>query len=543
MKQKRIYYYPFEQEKLEEAQVYAATTEFLLKIKGSSKNHKIHNLIFDNLAFRYGAWNGVTEEGLIGTQADLLITEINGLVAHKGKPLPAQIEIVNAEDLEIRNCRITSMGSSAISMCDGVKNSRIIGNCITDISGTAILIDHWDHTKVVPDNMERCENIVVSNNVIHRAATEFRGMAAITIMFPQNATVSHNDIKCVPYTGISFGWGWGAADIKDACNNYVEYNRIEDVTDVAHDGAHIYTLDTLTNGFIRGNYLVKAGDYRGGIYLDEGTRDLKIVGNVIEDSEQWLFARVFVHLERIAAYGNYFEESSYATLDYVNVTHYDNIEVPHDKNGDIVWPEAAQEIIRFAGLEDKYQHMLENTRFPHWRKNVLDYQPRVEFACEKGTWINATAFIKGAGEGSAYHTTDGKPVRLYTDHHGSMLNETNPGDWLKYDIYVTKTEEYQIQVKAADREEVTKIAPKINFYIDGKLVIKEAELTPNGFWLDEWRRRNIPYPIYNIGMAKIEEGTHTVKIEFVDNTPSFEAWRIYNENILADMVYDEGVLK
>lgn len=541
--EKKVYYYPFSEENLEEAEVYTGTTEFMLKIAGATKEKKVHNLIFDNLEFRYGAWNGVTEEGLIGTQVDLLVTEVNGLVANYGKPLPAQIEILNAEDFEMKNCRIASMGSSAISMCHGVKNAKIIGNRITDISGTGILIDHWDHRGVFPDYMERCENIVVSNNVIHRAATEFRGMTAITIMFPKNVTVSHNDIKRVPYTGISFGWGWGGAKEERACNNHVEYNRIEDVTSASHDGGHIYTLDTLKDAYIRGNYLIKAEDYRGGIYLDSGTRDVKILDNVIEDSEQWFFARAFVGIERIVAYGNYFEEGSYADLDHINVVQYDNICVPHDKDGRIMWPQEALEIIDFAGLDNEYQHLLEGTEFPEWRKDVLDYQPKAEFANEKSTWVNATAFIDGAGEGSAYHTMDGKPVRLYTDCYGSALNETNPGDWLKYDIYVTKTDEYRLQIKAADREEVTKIAPKVNLYIDEKLIVKNAELTSKGFWLDVWRRPNIPYPIHDIGTARIEKGAHTVKIEFIDNTPSFEAWRFYNESILSELVYDEGIMQ
>ena len=108
---------------------------------------------------------------------------------------------------------------------------------------------------------------------------------------------------------------------------------------------------------------------------------------------------------------------------------------------------------------------------------------------------------------------------------------------------MTKTDEYRLQIKAADREEVTKIAPKINLYIDEKPIVKNAELASTGFWLDVWRRPNIPYPIHDIGTARIEKGAHTVKIEFIDNTPSFEAWRFYNESILSELVYDEGILQ
>ncbi len=541
--EKKVYYYPFEEENLNFANVYTAQTEGLIKIAGSSIDNKIHNIIFDNMEFCYGGWNDVTYEGLINTQADVIVNEMHGAVERGGKYIPAQIDVFNADNVHIRNLKIHSLGSTAICMSDAVRNSTVTGNRITDVSGTGIMLDHWDHRQEMPENMERCENLLVANNVIHRAATEFRGHIGITIFFPRNCVVCHNDIKNTPYSGVSFGWGWGGQRVFDAHSNRVEYNRIEDVTDTTHDGAHIYTLDTMRNGFVQGNYLIKSGEYRGGVYLDSGSAELTIRNNVIQDSEQWLFARAYVRLAKVSAYDNHFEEGSYGDIDGVNVTRYNNYEAPRDKDGKTMWPDAAKEIMAFAGLEDGYKHLLEGTDLPAWRKDVVDYQPKLEFASEKNTWTQSVDFIKGAGEGSAYHTNSGKMPQTYGDHYGHLMNEMSAGDWLKYDVYIKEDGEYDLQFKATEREEKTTVSAKVCVEIDGKPVIAPYELPRNGFWIDEWRRPRKAYPIINLGKVKLSKGSHTIKFEFIDNTPSFEAFRFYNESLMAGVVYDEGVIK
>ncbi len=539
--EKVVYYWPYEQENMETADVYTCQTEGIIKLAGADKFTKVKNVIIDNLEICYGGWNAVTHEGLITTQADVCVNQMNGYVHKEGKYMPAQIDIKNAENVHLLNCRIHSIGSTGICVSDAVKNSSVVGNRLTDISGTGIMADHWDHRQsTMPEHMERCENLLIANNVIHRAACEFKGHTGMTIYFPKNTVVCHNDIKNTPYSGISYGWGWGGSNVTDAHSNRVEYNRIEDVTDVVHDGGHIYTLDTL-NGIIQGNYLIQAGEYRGGVYLDSGTRDLVIRNNVMQDCEQWLFARAFVGLERIVAYDNYFEQGSYSERDYVHVTDYNNMEAPLDENGNTVWPEGAQKIINFAGLEDEYKYMLEGTELPDWRTDVHDFQPQGEFANEKNTWTNCANYIDGAGEGSGYHTRSGRVPQITSTHYGTYVNDAQDGDWFKYDIYIKKDGEYDVEMKCAQREEKPTIVAKVTVNIDGEDVIVAKELPFNGFYIDEWWRKIKPYPIVNLGNIKLTRGSHTIKIMFVDNTPSFESFRFYNESVLGDMVYDEGV--
>ena len=554
--EKYIYYYPYPEEDLRTAETYVGTTDMMVKICGKGTDSKVSNLVFENLDFRYGSWNAITKTGFAQGQADnIYVLGDNSDVKDTWDPnynpkavnpypaqnvlMPAQVDINYAKNIQILDCKFIDLGACAISMTEGVQDTVIKGNIIRDVAGTGIRIDKGGHVMGMTGGGERCQNIEISNNVIHRVANEFMGMIGVMVYLPANTVVRNNDIKDVPYTGISLGWGWGALTCTDAWGIKALNNKIENVTSVNHDGAHIYTLDILRDGEISGNYCKKAGDWRGGIYLDEGTKEVKVIDNVIESSEQWIFARGTVGIKDVVVRGNFFDQESTSTFDPVNVIDYDNTAVYTDDDGNFMWPERALELIAAAGLEDEYKHLLDDAQYPAWRKTTLESHPMNEFASEKSTWILSIDFIKGAGEASAYHTMNGQaPIPAY----GKLLNEASPGDWCKYDFYIPKTLEYTFQMRVAEREAKTEIPAKVNLYIDDCLVLKEAEIPNNGYWYD-YGSKYVDYPVEDLGTVKVEKGAHTAKIEFVDNTPSFHEWRLYNEHMFDDALYDEGILR
>ena len=71
-------------------------------------------------------------------------------------------------------------------------------------------------------------------------------------------------------------------------------------------------------------------------------------------------------------------------------------------------------------------------------------------------------------------------------------------------------------------------------------VIKEKERPDNGFYVDTYWRKSKHHPNINLGKVKLTKGSHRIKILFTDNTPSFESFRFYNEEIFKSAVYDEG---
>lgn len=386
---KEIYYYPYAQENLETAETYVGTTEMMIKVEGSDSANKVSNLIFENLEFRYGAWNGLTTDGLAQDQVDEIAVG-NSVENNNEEHAPSQFTVNFAKNIKILDCKFIALGSGAIAMKDGVHDSVIKGNVIRDVSGTGICIDHSKHKNILPDGCERCDNIEIANNVIHRSANELRGMTGITMMLGSNITIRNNDIKGVPYTGISMGWGWGAINSLATVNNEILNNKIEDVTSISTDGAHIYTLDMLNNARIAGNYLIESGDYRGGVYLDEGSKGITIEGNMMDitgtaggHNKCWLFAREGAKLENNTATGNYYTSEGESVGGMTTATNNSKVR-KSGSNWLTGWitnvSTAVNAIINNAGLEAAYSSLLEGTDLPTWRTDVLDTQPMVVFS-------------------------------------------------------------------------------------------------------------------------------------------------------------------
>ena len=526
---KTIHYYPYKQENLKTAETYVGTTDLLVSLQGNGSDDKIENIIFDNIEFKYGSWNEATYNGVIGTQTDHLAVKVPGLVAKGGISMPAQFTVEFGNNIQILNCKFIALGSSAIKMENGVSNSLIQGNVIKDVSGTGIMIDSYEHSEVLAEGRERCNNIKVRNNVIHRAASEHMGMVGISMYLPSNSTVAHNDIKRLPYSGMVLGWGWGGYDCLSASGNVVSNNRIEDVTTYSHDGGHIYTLDTIPDLQIRENYLINANDWRGGIYLDSGSEDYTIERNVVEDSIQWFFARSDVKIKDIVAKDNFYDITCGGVIDKTIVEYENNIPVKRDEKGNLMWPDEAKKIINNAGLEDEYKHLLKDIEKPQWRKDAIDMQPRALFADDSYIWVKATDYT------DYYKIDDTAPV-LYPGSVREVryvpIGTTIPGEWLEYDITVNEDAEYKVEIGYANAFAETDIQPRVKIYVDGEVVTEGAQMENTSNW--------DTYTTGDFATVNLKAGTHKVKIEFVDNGFSFLKLRLYNKDYFNNAVYDDA---
>ena len=363
---KRIYYYPFAEENMETAECYVGVTETLVQITGTDKDNRVDGLSFENIQFKYGAWNEISATGMLTNQADNLRDTANPRVDVQ---LPGQVRVEYAQNITFRGCVFACMGSTALVMPNAVSDCLIDGNIFKDISGIAISVGCSEHGNNMPDTMARPTRIDITNNVIRRAGAEFRSAPAVIVYYVSNTRIMHNDIAEVPYTGISLGWGWGQ-DVKECKDNLIAYNKITDVAFPAHDGAHIYILSPNYNTYINNNWCVKSGDMRGGIYPDEGSAHLNIFHNVVEDVHTyWLFARPGVNLRDINAFQNYSDTAEVL---------YDENHVALDGNVTVTdgqWPTQAQQIMNNAGVGSEYVQLLEGVETPAWRTSFVKVIP------------------------------------------------------------------------------------------------------------------------------------------------------------------------
>ncbi len=361
---KRIYYYPFSDEDMTTAQCYVGVTEGLLQVKGTDKNTRVTGLAFENIQFKYGAWNEVSKTGMLSNQADNLRETKNPTAMMQ---MPSQVRVECADNIAFRGCVFACLGSTALSMPNAVSNAVIDGNVFKDISGLAISVGHFKHDKNIKADQARPTKIDITNNVIRRIGLEYRCAPAINAYYVSYVRIMHNDIQDVPYTGISLGWGWGQ-DIKECTNNLIAYNKIVNVTNPTHDGAHIYTLSPNYTTYINNNWCVGSGDIRGGIYADEGSAHMYIFHNVVEDmNRNWLFARSGVNISDIHVFQNY-SDTSTAVSDAAKLSDHTVV-----TNGN--WPAAAKSIMNSAGVLAAYKGLLTGVDAPSWRTNFVTTVP------------------------------------------------------------------------------------------------------------------------------------------------------------------------
>jgi len=433
-KEKMIYYYPFSNENMNEAKTYVGSCELMFSVKGSSIEEHIENITFENLDIRYGAWNEVSSRGLIGAQADKIIDGPNDDTGRGGKIPPAQMTILNANNINIKNCRFTCLGSGAISMRDDVSDCVIDGNSIDEISGTGIIIGSWDHN-IERENMKQCHDIDITNNLLYRTSCEFKGGTAISVYYEKNINILHNHILETPYTGVSLGWGWG--EPADFGNIRLSYNHIEDsVIPPMFDGAFVYTLGPLKNSEISYNHLTYTeSDYSGGIYPDSGSAYLKIHHNVIEKTPYWFYGGVY-KTHDLHTYDNYSDTSAYKNHSDLNT-----IEMPEvitDGN----WNDEAKSIMEEAGLEEKYIHLLENIDYPKWRTDFLKttpdelVSPYLPSDVTPDLIINPVEYENKAGE------ADDKALMGVYDKYVLFNNVNHQSAWIEYKIPASLEEGY-----------------------------------------------------------------------------------------------------
>lgn len=427
-----IYYKPYPEEILSQCEVCVPVTEILFDIGGVSASSKIENIVFKNLDIRLGAWNKVSQSGLVGIQAD----SINATDDAGTRIIPYQFTVRNADGIRITDCNFSDMGSGALAMTEGVTNSFIERCSFTDISAGAVSIGSASRTSVTETN--KCANISVKNNLFRRVASQYHQTVAISAYYGNGFVIRNNDIKRTPYTAVNVGWGWeshGESNTNntyppDGCGYYVvSDNSIADSMLVLRDGASIYSLDHGPT-VIKDNYIVNSfGLNQYGIYPDSSARNTMIENNVIENSARWLNVGVG-YIKDIIVRDNYSTNNNYScqSAEKEKNTIEDAIIIDDTNNLHV------QSVISSSGLESDYSSMSYET--PHWRKENIDTLPK---------WLRV---------GDAYFcssiTFDSycQPARA-TERISSSGLSFNSGEWVSYELPYMENGTYTLRVTGA----------------------------------------------------------------------------------------------
>ncbi|MBS1654165.1 MAG: right-handed parallel beta-helix repeat-containing protein, partial [Bacteroidetes bacterium] len=269
---KKIYYWPVEDENLSDASVIAPFTETLIKTEGNIDS-PITNIYFKGISFEYTGWLRPSQQGHVPHQDGLYMTEAYKLKPAGTKEKPgldnqawigrpaAAVEISFANSIRFNNCRFEHLGSTGLDMHLAVHNSFVEGNLFKDISGNGMLLGEYSdpateiHLAYHPkDERVVCDSLTVSNNLITDVTNEDWSCVGIGAGYVRNTTIDHNEVENVSYSGISLGWGWNPLP-NVMRNNKLFANRIHFYGKHNYDCSGIYTLSAQPGTVISENYI------------------------------------------------------------------------------------------------------------------------------------------------------------------------------------------------------------------------------------------------------------------------------------------------
>lgn len=401
----KLYYKPDPADDIAKLDIVLPRVEALVSISGTV-DKPVENLSFSGLRFTHTSWMGPSAPtGYADQQSGAYLKEVADsrppdayCTCGRGCPefetmrmrwsqIPAAVQVSAARGIVFDHDEFTQLGQIGLGIgTDDNANLSGTGLAAQDIvvrrnrfavlAGGAILaggVRESAHHPKDPRLVNR--NILIENNIVTTVSQDFKDNAAIQTTFIDGAHILHNEVSDAPYDGIAIGWGWGYFDAGGnpnyARNNYgyrswprfetpttlrdtiVAYNRIHGVKQLFFDGGAIYNLSANPGAVIHDNYVFDIGD-RMGLYLDEGSKFVRVENNVVETNGNWLFANTsgdnyaLGMTARNVARGNWHNSLKHrgAWLPQLGNLLQDNHHVP-----DKAWPEPARQVIAQAGVQ------------------------------------------------------------------------------------------------------------------------------------------------------------------------------------------------
>ena len=306
---RKIYYYPREGEKMQEAEVIVPAVETLVRVEGTVDRPVCH-IRFEKITFSYTTWMRPSEKGHVPLQAGMYLTDgyridpkmqrnyLNHPLDNQGwlgRPAAA-VRVVAAKQIDFERCRFEHLGSTGLDYEEAVQGGVVRGCLFRDIAGNGLLVGsfspaaHETHLPYDPaDRREVCTQQQINNCYFTEIGNEDWGCLAIAAGYVGDVNIEHNEISEVPYSGISLGWGW-TQTVNCMRNNRVHANLIHHYAKHMYDVAGIYTLGSQPKSYVTENCVHSI--YKPGyvhdpnhwfyLYTDEGSSFITVRDNWTE---------------------------------------------------------------------------------------------------------------------------------------------------------------------------------------------------------------------------------------------------------------------
>ena len=306
---RKVYYYPREGEKMQEAEVIVPAVETLVRVEGTVDRPVCH-IRFEKITFSYTTWMRPSEKGHVPLQAGMYLTDgyridpkmqrnyLNHPLDNQGwlgRPAAA-VRVVAARQIDFERCRFEHLGSTGLDYEEAVQGGVVRGCLFRDIAGNGLLVGsfspaaHETHLPYDPaDRREVCTQQQINNCYFTEIGNEDWGCLAIAAGYVGDINIEHNEISEVPYSGISLGWGW-TQTVNCMRNNRVHANLIHHYAKHMYDVAGIYTLGSQPKSYVTENCVhsiykpgyVHDSNHWFYLYTDEGSSFITVRDNWTE---------------------------------------------------------------------------------------------------------------------------------------------------------------------------------------------------------------------------------------------------------------------
>jgi Right handed beta helix region len=267
-------YVPRDGEEIETAEFIAPRLEQLLTIRGETEK-PVEHICFEGLTLSYARFD-IPSHGYGGVQATLHEKRLEANDRTKTFPTAA-VMLDHVSDCHFKNCRFEHLAGTGLSATH-CQDTRIERSTFSDIGGNGVMIGSLSSA-----DTPIAERNTVENCTIESCGQTFFGAIGAWVGMSVDTTLRNNEIRNLPYTGISVGWCWDARPT--ICRGHqIRNNNIHHVMQTLSDGGGIYTLGRQPGTVLDGNVIhdisINSGRAESnGIFMDEGSTEIQVENN------------------------------------------------------------------------------------------------------------------------------------------------------------------------------------------------------------------------------------------------------------------------
>jgi hypothetical protein len=326
-----LFYIPRPGQSMSGADVELPVVQSLVDV-GGTYDSPAHDISFSGITFSGTSWLGPSsDQGYADQQTGAYIsgnwswpsfgscnsgcTQFEAVRPHWNQ-MPAAVQVSAASGITFSGDQFVDLGQNALGIGNdanahasgvglGTSSVTVSGSTFTGDAAGAVVAGGVQADAHHPSDPRMVnKNLTISDNVVHDIGLDYRGITSFLPTYVTNATITHNEVYNMPYSGISDGFGWGANDAggsndyanrglynfqprygtaTTASNNQITGNYVHDIMRQMNDGGCVYTLSANPGGLISGNYCLRTNGFFG-LYFDEGSRLFTASGNVFSST-------------------------------------------------------------------------------------------------------------------------------------------------------------------------------------------------------------------------------------------------------------------